>query len=70
MSKTQQTMVLDHLRKRSITQAEAAAKYGIFGLAKVISDLGKVGYTFEKRWAFVKVGGVTRRMMRYTLKAQ
>ncbi|MDR0770735.1 MAG: helix-turn-helix domain-containing protein [Burkholderiales bacterium] len=67
MKKTQTTVVLEHLRKRPITQAEAATKYAIFGLAKVISLLRAAGNKIDGSMAEVTVGGTSRRMNRYTL---
>ncbi|MCL2298370.1 MAG: helix-turn-helix domain-containing protein [Proteobacteria bacterium] len=70
MYKTQPELVLGHLQKRSITQAEAMPKYGIFGLSKVISTLRQRGHKIDGVMTNVTVGGTTRRMMRYTLRKE
>ncbi|MDR0771474.1 MAG: helix-turn-helix domain-containing protein [Burkholderiales bacterium] len=67
MSKTQQQQILEHLRKRSITQVEAFSKYGITRLPSAIFKLRAVGHKIDMRMADVKVGGVDRRLARYTL---
>lgn len=70
MSKPQTVVVLEHLRKRSITQAEAFTKYAIIRLPSVIYDLRKVGHNIDSQIVDVKVGGSEKRMARYTLKRE
>ena len=68
--KTQNQQVLSHLKKRSITSAEALYLYGIARLASRINDLKNAGYRIDaKREEVVNRSGKKVFVARYFLLA-